>query len=75
MGVARNMRPQDHYRQQSSITDPGDHAHLYDPRFEDWRRLYQDERLRIPSVIDSYSPAAAREQMPLRVELALGSPR
>ena len=48
---------------------------LDESRFEDWQRLYQDERLRIPSVIDSFSPAVAPERMPLRVELALGSPR
>lgn len=45
-------------------------ATLDDGRSDEWPSLLQDERLRIPPVIDSYSPALAPEDMPLRVELA-----
>ncbi len=34
-----------------------------------WARLYQDERLRIPPVIESYSPALTPNDMPTRVKL------
>lgn len=45
-------------------------ATLDETRGDEWAGLLQDERLRIPPVIDSYSPALAPEDMPLRVELA-----
>ncbi len=45
-------------------------ATLDETRGDEWAGLLRDERLRIPPVIDSYSPALAPEDMPLRVELA-----
>ncbi len=47
-------------------------ATLDEARGDEWASLLQDERLRIPPVIDSYSPAVSPEDMPLRVELAPG---
>jgi len=42
---------------------------LDDTRSEGWPKLMEDERLRIPQVIQSYSPAVKPEDMPLAVVL------
>ncbi len=47
-------------------------ATLDESRSDEWARLHADGRLRLPAVIDSYSPALRPEQMPLRVKLAPG---
>ena len=47
-------------------------ATLDESRSDEWARLHADERLRLPAIIDSYSPALRPEQMPLRVKLAPG---
>ena len=47
-------------------------ATLDESRSDELARLHADERLRLPAIIDSYSPALRPEQMPLRVKLAPG---
>ena len=37
----------------------------------EWQQLYQDERLRIPPVVESFSPAVKPADMPLKVQLML----
>ncbi len=72
----------DYYCQQSPITDPGEFAWICDDlpddiaratldeaRADEWARLFADDRLRLPPVIQSYSPAAKPEEMPLDVVL------
>ncbi len=44
-------------------------ATLDESRSQEWALLYEDERLRIPPLIESYSPAAKPEAMPLMVAL------
>ena len=44
-------------------------ATLDESRSEEWSELFGDDRLRIPPVIQSYSPADKPEDMPLKVVL------
>ncbi|MCA9904681.1 MAG: transglutaminase domain-containing protein [Anaerolineae bacterium] len=46
-------------------------ATLDNARFEECQALFQHEKLRVPDVIQSYSPAVPREQLPVTVHLAL----
>ena len=48
-------------------------ATLDESRFEDWQQLYRNERLRIPDVIESYSPAVRPEEMPLVVRMPINT--
>jgi hypothetical protein len=48
-------------------------ATLDDGRADDWARLFADDRLRIPPLIRSYSPAVKPEDMPLEVVLDLAA--
>lgn len=47
-------------------------ATLDESRFSDWQGLFQDGRLRLPKVIQSYSPALQPAELPLDVRLGLG---
>ena len=47
-------------------------AMLDESHSDEWAGLHAHGRLRLPAVIDSYSPALHPEQMPLRVKLAPG---
>ncbi len=42
---------------------------LDESRSHEWQRLFKDDRLRIPLVIESFSPAVKPEDMPLTVAL------
>ena len=48
-------------------------ATLDDARADEWARLFADERLRIPPVIQSFSPAAKPEDLPLEVTLGFAA--
>jgi hypothetical protein len=45
----------------AAVTLAGDEA------FDRIQSLYQDERLRLPSIVNSWSPAANPDELPLRV--------
>ena len=57
----------------NSFLDRIARATLDESRFEDWQQLYRDERLRIPDVIESYSPAVRPEEMPLAVRMPINT--
>ena len=46
-------------------------ATLDDSRFDEWGSLFQHEKLQIPSLIKSFSPAVKPDDMPIEVQVAL----